>query len=241
MRRLHELVLLRHGHSEWNLSNRFTGWTDIALTEVGMAEAAACGRELAARGYRFDEVHVSYLKRTRQTAEALLQAGAFGPLPLHPHWRLNERHYGQLQGMDKAAIFREWGEEHARRWWRGYHESPPALEENDPRHPRFEALYKELAPGLLPCSESLEQCQLRTLPYWQEEVVRKVESGRRLLIVSHGNTMRAIRMHVERLSVEVVERLEIPSAQPLVYRFGTQMELLEVEQWEAPTPGESSR
>lgn len=227
----HVLVLLRHGHSEWNLSNRFTGWSDIELTGLGTDEAAACGSELAARGYGFDEVHVSYLKRTRQSAEALLQAGGFDELPISHHWRLNERHYGRLQGMEKAAIFREWGEERSRRWWRGYHESPPALDHDDPRHPRFEPIYNQLDPLLLPSSESLEQCQLRTLPYWQEEVVQRVMSGRRLLIVSHGNTLRAIRMHVERISVEAVERLEIPQAQPLVYRFSEEMELLEVEQW----------
>ncbi len=226
----HELVLLRHGHSEWNLHNRFTGWTDIELTQVGMSEAAACGRELAARGYHFDEVHVSYLKRTRQTADALLSAAGFEGLPIHHHWRLNERHYGRLQGMNKTEIFEQWGEEHSRRWWRGYHESPPALEQDDPRHPRFEPIYKALDPGLLPRSESLEQCQLRALPYWQEEVVQKVTSGRRLLIISHGNTLRAIRMHVEQISVEAVERLEIPSAAPLIYRFTGQMELVEVEQ-----------
>jgi 2,3-bisphosphoglycerate-dependent phosphoglycerate mutase len=225
-----ELVLLRHGHSEWNLSNRFTGWSDIELTEVGMAEAADCGRELAACGYSFDEVHISYLKRTRQTADALLSAGDFSDLPIQAHWRLNERHYGRLQGMNKTEIFHAWGEERSRRWWRGYHESPPALEHDDPRHPRFEPIYKDLDPGLLPRSESLQQCQLRTLPYWQEEVTQKVMSGQRLLIISHGNTLRAIRMHVEKISVEAVERLEIPSAQPLVYRFSEEMELVEVEQ-----------
>jgi len=226
-----ELVLLRHGHSEWNLSNRFTGWTDIELTGVGMAEAAQCGRALAAQGYHFDEVHLSCLQRTRQTAEALLQAGSFGELPIFTHWRLNERHYGQLQGMDKATIFAEWGEERSRRWWRGYDESPPPLDYEDPRHPRFEPIYHQLDPAQLPCSESLAQCQQRTLPCWQEELAPAVARGRRLLVISHGNTLRAIRMHVEQLSADEVERLEIPSAAPLIYRFNSEMKLLEVELW----------
>ncbi len=230
-KRHYELVLLRHGHSEWNLHDRFTGWTDIALTAIGVEEAEACGRELAARGYRFDEVHISYLRRTRQTAEALLRGGNYETLPIHHHWRLNERHYGRLQGMEKAEIFREWGEAPSRRWWRGYSEAPPPLDEDDPRNPRFEPLYRELDPGLLPRTESLEQCQQRILPYWQEEVTTRVMAGQRLIIISHGNTLRAIRMHVERISVEAVEQLEIPSAQPLVYRFTEEMELLEVEQW----------
>lgn len=227
----HEVMLLRHGHSEWNLTNRFTGWADIELTEVGINEALACGRNLATRGYHFDEIHISYLKRTRQTADALLRGGEFSALPIHPHWRLNERHYGRLQGMDKNEIFNEWGEENSRRWWRGFCAAPPALELDDPRHPRFASIYDALAPEQLPRSESLEQCQQRTLPYWQEEVVNKVQRGQRLLIISHGNTLRAIRMHVEQISAEAIEAVEIPSATPIIYRFTKQMELVEVEQW----------
>lgn len=135
----HTLVLVRHGHSEWNLSNRFTGWSDISLTEIGLSEASHCGKLLAAGGYSFDEVHLSVLKRTRQTAEQMLMAAQHPTIPFFGHWRLNERHYGQLQGMIKSEIFQHWGEEKSRAWWRGYFESPPPLGDDDPRHPSLTA------------------------------------------------------------------------------------------------------
>ena len=134
------LVLVRHGHTEWNLGNRFTGWTDIALTEAGLDEAARCGQCIAAHGLAFDEVHVSALRRSRQTAERLLDAAAHRDIPCFTSWRLNERHYGQLQGMNKAEIFASWGEQQSRRWWRGFYEAPPPLAHHDPRHPRFDKL-----------------------------------------------------------------------------------------------------
>jgi len=213
------LVLLRHGHSEWNLSDRFTGWTDIPLTEVGLAEAATAGRRLAQAGFAFDEVHGSVLQRTRQTAEILLAEMGTPKVPFFASWRLNERHYGALQGMNKREIFATWGEEASRRWWRGYYEPPPALDIDDPRHPRFDALYAALAPEQLPASESLRDCQRRTLPYWHEVLMPRLRAGRRLLVISHGNTLRGLVMHLDGLSAEAMERVEIPSGVPLVYRF----------------------
>lgn len=226
---LHQLILLRHGHSEWNLNNRFTGWTDIALTEIGLEEAARSGRLLSQLEYVFDEVHVSTLQRTRQTAEQLLLAGKHAHIPLYSHWRLNERHYGQLQGLNKTEISDTWGDLQAQSWWRGYSEPPPELDDDDPRHPRFEPQYSDIDPKHLPGTESLQQCQQRLLRYWHEEIIPRVKSGKRLLIVSHGNTLRALRMHVEKLSEQEIEHIEIPSAVPLVYRFNANMELLEVE------------
>lgn len=214
------LVLLRHGHSEWNLTDRFTGWTDIPLTELGLAEGAAAGHRLAAAGYGFDEVHISALRRTRQTAEVLLAAMGTPALPLFATWRLNERHYGALQGMNKKEIFATWGEEASRRWWRGYFEPPPALDPDDPRHPRFDPLCAELAPADLPAAESLRDCQKRMLPYWQGVLAPRLRAGRRLLVVSHGNTLRGLVMHLDQLSAEAMEHVEIPSGVPLVYRFG---------------------
>ena len=233
--RHHKLVLIRHGHSEWNITNRFTGWSDIELTETGLREAEECGRLLAEQGYQFDEVHLSMLKRTEQTAKKLLEAARHEEVPLIRHWRLNERHYGRLQGMNKIEIFEQWGEQQSYQWWRGFHEPPPALEHDDPRHPRFESQYKTVNPELLPSTESLEQCQIRTLPYWQEEITRRMQSGKRLLVVSHGNTIRAIRMHIEKISVEAIEKVEIPSASPLVYRFNSEMELIDIEWLDNPT------
>lgn len=213
------LVLLRHGHSEWNLADRFTGWTDIALTEVGLAEAAAAGQRLARAGLAFDAVHVSALRRTRQTAEAVLAAMGVRGLPLLADWRLNERHYGALQGMNKTEIFATWGEAASRRWWRGVEAAPPPLADDDPRHPRFDPLYADVPAPQLPASESLRDCQRRLLPYWQTVLVPALQAGQRLLVVSHGNTLRALMMHLDALTDAAVETLEIPSGVPCLYEF----------------------
>lgn len=223
------LVLLRHGHSEWNLSNRFTGWTDIALTEVGLEEAARAGQCIAAHGLTFDEVHVSALQRTRQFAERVLEAAAHRDIPYFSSWRLNERHYGQLQGLNKHEIFASWGEQQSRRWWRGYHESPPPLDVNDPRHPRFDSHYADVQPELLPGGESLEQCLQRVAPYWHEVILPRLRARRRLLVVTHGNTLRSLRMLVENISPEAIEQVEIPSAVPLVYSFSEELDLQQLE------------
>lgn len=228
------MVLFRHGHSEWNLTDRFTGWTDIPLTEVGLAEAAAAGRQLAQAGYVFDEVHGSVLQRTRQTAVVLLQAMGTPAVPLFTNWRLNERHYGALQGMNKQAIFSTWGEEASRRWWRGYIEPPPPLDWNDPRHPRFDPLYAALAPKDLPASESLRDCQQRMLQYWHKVLVPALRAGKRLLVISHGNTLRGLIMHLDGLSAEAMEKVEVPSGVPLVYRFGPDLNVKGREWLEAP-------
>ena len=214
-----KLVLLRHGHSEWNLADRFTGWTDIALTEVGLAEAAAAGQRLARAGLAFDAVHVSALRRTRQTAEAVLAAMGVRGLPLLADWRLNERHYGALQGMNKTEIFATWGEAASRRWWRGVEAAPPPLADDDPRHPRFDPLYADVPAPQLPASESLRDCQRRLLPYWQTVLVPALQAGQRLLVVSHGNTLRALMMHLDALNDAAVETLEIPSGVPCLYEF----------------------
>jgi 2,3-bisphosphoglycerate-dependent phosphoglycerate mutase len=232
----YRIVLFRHGHSEWNLSDRFTGWTDIPLTAIGLAEAAAAGKRLAQAGFAFDEVHGSVLLRTRQTVESLLAAMGTPAVPLFTTWRLNERHYGALQGMNKREIFAAWGEAASRRWWRGYVEPPPALGWNDPRHPRFDPLYAALAPEDLPASESLRECQRRMLPYWHEVLVPRLAAGRRLLVVSHGNTLRGLVMHLDGLSAEAMERVEIPSGVPLVYRFDAAGSVLGCEWLELAEP-----
>lgn len=223
------LVLVRHGHSEWNLTNRFTGWTDISLTELGLEESARCGQCVAAHRFAFDEVHVSALRRSRQTAERLLDAAAHGDIPYFTSWQLNERHYGQLQGMDKEMIFASWGEQQSRRWWRGYYESPPPLADHDPRHPRFDKLYADVETELLPAGESLEQCLQRVLPYWHNVIAPRIRQRRRLLVVTHGNTLRSLRMLVENISPDAIEHVEIPPAVPLVYSFTDDLELQHLE------------
>lgn len=229
------MVLLRHGHSEWNLTDRFTGWTDIPLTEVGLAEADEAGRRLARAGFAFDEVHGSVLQRTRQTAEVLLAAMGTPEVPFFASWRLNERHYGALQGMNKQDIFATWGEQASRRWWRGYFEPPPPLDPDDPRHPRFDPLYAGMNPDDLPASESLRDCQQRTLPYWHEVLLPRLRAGRRLLLVSHGNTLRGLLMYLESLSPEAMERVEIASGVPLVVRFAPDLRVLRHEWLDAQT------
>lgn len=229
------MVLLRHGHSEWNLTDRFTGWTDIPLTEVGLAEADEAGRRLARAGFAFDEVHGSVLQRTRQTAEVLLAAMGKPEVPFFASWRLNERHYGALQGMNKQDIFATWGEQASRRWWRGYFEPPPPLDPDDPRHPRFDPLYADMNPDDLPASESLRDCQQRTLPYWHEVLLPSLRAGRRLLLVSHGNTLRGLLMYLESLSPEAMERVEIASGVPLVVRFAPDLRMLRHEWLDAQT------
>ena len=226
MREEYRLVLIRHGHSEWNLTDRFTGWTDIPLTEQGLAEAAEAGRRLVTAGFDFDEAHASVMQRTRQTIEGLLTAAGHATVPIYSTWRLNERHYGQLQGMSKSEIFAVWGEQRSRRWWRGYFDPPPPLEDDDPRHPRFDPHYAGLDPTLLPRSESLSDCQKRLLPYWHEVLAPRILAGRRLLIASHGNTLRSLVMHLEGIDPVAIEKVEIPPGIPFICRFSHKLQLL---------------
>ena len=222
----YQLVLIRHGNSDWNLSDRFTGWADIPLSGEGMRQAVGAGTRIWAEGLKFDEVHMSVLKRAQQTADALLAAADHASVPRHATWRLNERHYGQLQGMNKHEIFFTWGEQRSRRWWRGYFDPPPPLEMSDPRHPRFDRLYSGLDPALLPVSESLADCQRRLLPYWYDVLAPRVAADRRLLVVSHGNTLRGLVMHLENIDPAAIERVEIPSCVPLVYGFNSKLKLV---------------
>jgi 2,3-bisphosphoglycerate-dependent phosphoglycerate mutase len=224
--REYRIVFIRHGHSDWNIGNRFTGWTDIDLNPAGIGQATAAGRRLADTGILCDEAHVSVLRRTRQTAEAMIEAAGWGDIPIHETWRLNERHYGALQGMNKQEIFAHWGEEKSRRWWRGYREPPPALAPEDPRHPRHDPRYAGLDPALLPATESLCDCQQRMLPYWNEVLLPSLVAGRCLLVVSHGNTLRGLVMHLENISAEDMEHVEIPSGVPLVYRLSPALQVI---------------
>jgi 2,3-bisphosphoglycerate-dependent phosphoglycerate mutase len=189
-------------------------------------QAVAAGQRIAAEGLVFDEVHTSVLQRTHQTADSLLTAACQESIPRYSSWRLNERHYGQLQGLNKQEIFTIWGEQRSRRWWRGYFEPPPPLEMGDPRHPRFDPLYAELDPALLPRSESLSDCQRRLLPYWFEVLAPRIAANLRLLVISHGNALRSLVMHLEKIDPAAIEMVEIPSGVPLVYRFNEDLEMV---------------
>lgn len=211
------LVLLRHGESEWNLENRFTGWTDVGLSETGVTEARNAGRLLRAEGLGFDLAVTSVLKRAILTLNLVLEEMDLDWIPVRKHWRLNERHYGALQGLNKAETAREHGEEQVHVWRRSYDVPPPRLELGDPRHPTHDPRYSDLAPDVLPASESLADVVGRMLPYWHDVIVPLVKSGRRVLVSAHGNSLRALLKHLDGISDAEIPSLNIPTGIPLVY------------------------
>jgi 2,3-bisphosphoglycerate-dependent phosphoglycerate mutase len=211
------LVLLRHGQSTWNLENRFTGWTDVGLTEQGVEEARAAGRLLREEGLDFDVVHTSLLRRAILTMVECLSELDRLWLPVHRHWRLNERHYGALQGLNKKETAEEHGAEQVHLWRRSYDVPPPALTPDDPRHPRHDRRYASLAPDLLPATECLEDVVHRMLPYWYDAIVPDLLAGRRVLVVAHGNSLRALVKHLDGISDEAIPSLNIPTGIPLAY------------------------
>lgn len=214
-----ELVLLRHGQSTWNLENLFTGWTDVPLTDAGMVEAAAAGRLMAEAGLTFGVVHTSVLLRAIHTAEIALREMGLSWIPVRRHWRLNERHYGALQGLDKKETAARHGAEQVLLWRRSYDVPPPALEPDDERHPAHDPRYADLAPDALPATECLEDVVARMLPYWHDAIVPDLLAGRRPLVVAHGNSLRALVKHLDGLSEEEVIELNIPTGIPLVYQL----------------------
>lgn len=211
------LVLLRHAQSQWNLEHRFTGWTDVGLTEAGRREAARAAEALAAVGMRFDEAHTSRLSRAQETLRILLRGLGQPDIPVHVSWRLNERHYGALQGLDKREIAARYGEAQVLRWRRGYLDRPPALARDDARHPAHDPRHADLSPALLPATENLADTLRRLRPYWERMLAPSLLAGRRVLVSSHGNTLRALIMYLEGMSIPEVEALEIPTATPVIY------------------------
>ena len=218
-----ELVVVRHGQSIWNLENLFTGWTDVELTEQGKAEATEAGRLMAEEGFDFGVLHTSVLLRAIHTAEIALRAMGLHWLPVRRHWRLNERHYGALQGLNKKETADRHGAEQVLIWRRSYDTPPPALELGDERHPRHDARYNDLAPDVLPATECLADVVERMLPYWYDAIVPDLLAGKRPLIVAHGNSLRALVKHLDGLSKEEVLKLNIPTGVPLVYELDDQL------------------
>ena len=218
-----ELVVVRHGQSIWNLENLFTGWTDVELTEQGKSEAAEAGRLMAEEGFDFGVLHTSVLLRAIHTAEIALREMGLHWLPVRRHWRLNERHYGALQGLDKKETAERHGAEQVLIWRRSYDTPPPALELDDERHPRHDARYNDLAPDVLPATECLADVVERMLPYWYDAIVPDLLAGKRPLIVAHGNSLRALVKHLDGLSEEEVLKLNIPTGIPLVYELDDQL------------------
>jgi 2,3-bisphosphoglycerate-dependent phosphoglycerate mutase len=216
---MHKLVLLRHGESIWNRENRFTGWTDVDLSERGRDEAAQAGRLLKDGGYGFDLAFTSVLKRAIRTLGIALDVLDLLWITVHKSWRLNERHYGALQGLDKAEIARKHGEAQTKIWRRSYDIPPPPLAPDDPRHPSHDPRYAGLDPSELPLTESLKDTVERFLPLWSGTIAPAIESGNRVLIAAHGNSLRALVKHLDHISESEIMELNIPTGIPLVYEL----------------------
>ena len=216
---MHKVVLLRHGESTWNRENRFTGWTDVDLSEHGLAEAKEAGRLLLEGGYVFDIAFTSVLKRAIKTLGVALDTLDQLWIPVTKSWRLNERHYGALQGLNKAETASKHGEAQTKIWRRSYDIPPPALTPDDPRHPSHDPRYRDLPANELPLTESLKETVARFLPYWHETIAPAIKSGRRVIIAAHGNSLRALVMYLDNISESTIVELNIPTGIPLVYEL----------------------
>jgi len=219
----HKVVLLRHGESTWNKENRFTGWTDVGLSARGVEEAHKAAALLREAGFVFDVAFTSVLKRALQTLDIVLEEMDLMHIPVHRSWRLNERHYGALQGLNKAETAREFGEEQVMLWRRSYDIRPPALEKSDPRYAGNDPLYADVDEADIPLTESLKDTVDRFLPYWHETIAPAVESGRRVIISAHGNSLRALVKYLDDLAADEVVSLNIPTGIPLVYELDSSM------------------
>ena len=220
------LVLLRHGESTWNKENRFTGWTDVDLTDKGREEAREAGRLMAAEGFTFDVAYTSVLTRAIRTLWIALDEMKLLWLDTHKSWRLNERHYGALQGLDKAETAARHGDEQVKIWRRSYDIPPPPLEAADERHPSRDPRYARLPPSELPLTESLKDTVARFLPYWNETIAPQVRAGNRVLIAAHGNSLRALVKYLDNVSEPEIVELNIPTGIPLVYELDEQLKPL---------------
>jgi 2,3-bisphosphoglycerate-dependent phosphoglycerate mutase len=213
--------MIRHAQSTWNAEGRFTGWADPPLTELGEAEANKAGHLLKLHGYHFDRVYTSRLKRATATTHIILQVMDQTEVPVEADWRLNERHYGALQGLSKQDLREQAGDAQVHRWRRGYHDTAPALAEDDPRHPKYDAHYADVPRERLPAVENLADTRARVMEFWQEKVEPALAKRERMLISAHGNTLRALIMALAKMSEEEVEQFEIPTGTPIIYRFDT--------------------
>jgi 2,3-bisphosphoglycerate-dependent phosphoglycerate mutase len=219
-----KLVLVRHGQSIWNVANLFTGWTDVDLSDQGREEAAQAGRELKATGIRFDYAYTSVLKRAIRTLNIALDEMDRLWLPVEKTWRLNERHYGALQGLDKAQTVAQHGEAQVKIWRRSYDIPPPPLAVDDERHPSHDPRYASLDPALLPATESLKDTLARVLPLWNEEIAPRLRSGQNVLVAAHGNSLRAMVKMLDNVSEAQITELNIPTGVPLLYELDSALQ-----------------
>lgn len=220
---MHKLVLLRHGESVWNQENRFTGWTDVGLTEKGLAEAVAAGRLLQQAGFAFDVAHTSLLKRAIKTLWTVLEEMDRMWIPVSHSWRLNERHYGALQGLDKSETATKFGEAQVKIWRRSYDIPPPALEDNDTRLETENPRYATLSSREFPRTECLKDTVARFLPYWHSSIAPDVRAGKQIIIAAHGNSLRALIKYLDNVSDDEIVGLNVPTGQPLVYELDSHL------------------
>ena len=221
-----KLVLVRHGESDWNKLNLFTGWTDVDLSQTGHREAIQAGTILKNEGYEFDVCYTSYLKRAIHTLNHILDEMDLCWLPVNKSWKLNERHYGALQGLNKAETAEKYGEEQVKIWRRSFDVLPPALNINDKRSAQKQAMYRNIDSALLPAGESLKTTIERVIPYFNETVKKDMQAGKRALIVAHGNSLRALVKYFDKLSNEAIMNINIPTGIPLVYEFDDEFKVI---------------
>ncbi len=216
---MYKLVLIRHGESTWNKENRFTGWTDVALSEKGVSEAHEAGKLLKKEGFSFDLVFTSLLKRAIGTMQIVLEEMGLQDLPVNKSWRLNERHYGALQGLNKAETAEKYGDEQVQLWRRSYDIRPPALTRDDTRYPGNDPVYKDLNEQDLPLTECLKDTVERFLPCWEKKIIPEIRAGKNILIVAHGNSLRALVKYLDNVSDQEIVGLNIPTGVPFVYEL----------------------
>ncbi|KEJ92692.1 2,3-diphosphoglycerate-dependent phosphoglycerate mutase [Synergistes jonesii] len=220
---MYKIVLIRHGESEWNKENRFTGWQDVPLSEKGLAEAKAAGALLKKEGYVFDKAFTSVLRRAIKTLWAVLEETDLMWIPVEKSWRLNERHYGALQGLNKADTAAKYGDAQVKIWRRSYATRPPLLEKSDERWPGRESRYASLSAEELPLGECLADTVSRVVPYWEQAIVPDVKAGRRVIVAAHGNSIRALVKYLDDVSEKDILEINIPTGVPLVYELGDDM------------------
>ncbi len=221
-----KLVLLRHGQSQWNKENRFTGWTDVDLDETGRAEAKSAGQVLKNEGYTFDVAFTSVLKRAIRTLWTVMDEMDLMWIPVYRNWRLNERHYGALQGLNKAETAQKFGDDQVKIWRRSYDVPPPPLEASDERYPGHDRRYADLTKEELPLTECLKDTVARFLPYYHETIVPQIKAGKRVIIAAHGNSLRALVKYLDNMSDEEVIALNIPTGVPLVYELDDDLKVI---------------
>lgn len=219
-----KLVLIRHGESQWNLENRFTGWTDVDLTDKGIEEAKAAGKILKEAGYAFDAAFTSVLKRANKTLYYVLDEMDLLWIPVHKTWKLNERHYGALQGLNKTETAKQYGEEQVKIWRRSYDVPPTPLNKDDERYPGNDPRYKQLKDEELPLGESLKDTIARVIPCWKNDIVPLLQKGKKVVIVAHGNSLRALVKYLENMNSEAILELNIPTGVPLVYELNEKLQ-----------------